>query len=550
MHSVSGAMLWEMIGRGRWQIPGWFLFGNAFPFLLYAAFSHFQADFADPSFVILHVILLQLTMLIFGLGIVAAQGSLSRLFLLPVSTARIVVWHLLPGGLLLSLEVAASLSMQNAWFGLRQPVFGPALFAASAWASAQMLVGLSHRVLRSILLASIPLVLSFCWFAARYGQWFQQPSYYWYEVTIVEMCTAMLSCAICCFLTVKAVARDRCGERLQALPLWKAVEHSLERIADRLFRSNSEFRSATDAQLWFEWRSKGIALPAIVAFVAFMNAVVVPIRLLITGNWAESLQDFEEFALGAGLLLPLVAVLAGLLLGTTYSGPQSRDHAATIRDLNTQEPFDQMSSFLASRPITSAQYAAVILQTAARAVGWGWTLWALATFTGGFLSLLTDVPLPGMVFSAGSGWYLPGTLLAAWIGITCVASAVLTGRFARFSMAFVSAILASIVFNPVTDQWASQQLKQILLLGLSGLICLLILIGTSLAFASAVRRALLSSRVVRRCVGFWFVLNCVALLLQPPGLPPSVLPCILSFTTLVILPFATTPLAIAWNRHR
>jgi len=475
-------MLWEMIRRGRWQIPGWFLFGNAFPFLLYAAFSHFQADFADPSFVILHVILLQLTMLIFGLGIVAAQGSLSRLFLLPVSTARIVVWHLLPGGLLLSLEVAASLSMQNAWFGLRQPVFGPALFAASAWASAQMLVGLSHRVLRSILLTSIPLVLSFCWFAARYGQWFQQPSYYWYEVTMVEMCTAMLSCAICCFLTVKAVARDRCGERLQALPLWKAVEHSLERIADRLFRSNSEFRSATDAQLWFEWRSKGIALPAIVAFVAFMNAVVVPIRLLITGNWAESLQDFEEFAIGAGLLLPLVAGLAGLLLGTTYSGPQSRDHAATIRDLNTQEPFDQMSSFLASRPITSAQYAAVILQTAARAVGWGWTLWALATVTGG--------------------------------------------------------------------QWASQQLKQILLLGLSGLICLLILIGTSLAFASAVRRALLSSRVVRRCVGFWFVLNCVALLLQPPGLPPSVLPCILSFTTLVILPFATTPLAIAWNRHR
>ena len=100
MHSVSGAMLWEMIRRGRWQIPGWFLFGNAFPFLLYAALSHFQADFADPSFVILHVILLQLSMLMFGLGIVAAQGSLSRLFLLPVSTARIVVWHLLPGGLI------------------------------------------------------------------------------------------------------------------------------------------------------------------------------------------------------------------------------------------------------------------------------------------------------------------------------------------------------------------------------------------------------------------------------------------------------------------
>lgn len=164
MHSVSGAMLWELLNRGRWQIPGWFLFGNVFPFLLYTAFSHFEVDFADPAFVIMHVILLQLTMLMFGLGIVAAQGSLSRLFLLPISTAHIVAWHLLPGSLILSLEIAASLSLQNAWFGLQQPVIGPALFGSAAWAAGQMLVGLTHRTLRSILLASSPVVLAFCWF--------------------------------------------------------------------------------------------------------------------------------------------------------------------------------------------------------------------------------------------------------------------------------------------------------------------------------------------------------------------------------------------------
>lgn len=208
MHSVSGAMLWEMTNRGRWQIPGWFLFGNAFPFLLYTVFSHFQADFAEPAFVIMHVILLQMSMLMFGLGIVAAQGSLSRLFLLPVSTARIVAWHLLPGAVILSLEVAASLSMQNLWFGLQQPVLGPALFAAAAWASAQMLVGLSHRTLRSIMLASIPVILAFCWFAARYGHWFQQPSHYWYDVSSAEACTVLFSCAVCYFLTVQAIARS------------------------------------------------------------------------------------------------------------------------------------------------------------------------------------------------------------------------------------------------------------------------------------------------------------------------------------------------------
>ena len=550
MHSVSGAMLWEMMSRGRWQIPGWFLFGNAWPFLLYTAFRHVHADFADPVFVILHVILLPLTMLMFGLGIVAAQGSLSRLFLLPVSTACIVASHLLPGSLILSLEVASALSLQNALFGLQQPVVGPAMFAAAAWASAQMLAGLSHRTLRSILLASIPVVLSFCWFGARYGQWFQQPSHYWYDVTIIEVCTAILSYAVCFVLTVQTVARDRCGERLQPLPVWKAVERSLESAADRLFRSDTEFRSAMEAQLWFEWRSKGIALPTIVAFVVFMNAMVVPIRLLITGNWGESLLDFEQFALAGGLLLPIVAGLTGLLLGTTSTGAQSRDHSATIRDLNTREPFDQMSSFLSSRPFTNANYASVILQTAARAVASGWTLWALATVAGGLLCLLTDVPLPTMVHSPSIGWYLPGSLLATWIGINCVSSAVLTGRFTGFSVAFVSTMLAGILFSLLTDHWASPQIKQLLPLCLSVLICVLVLTGTWLAFVSAVRRALVSHRVVRRCVGLWIALNCLALLLQPRELASAALPCILSFTTLVRLPFASTPLAIAWNRHR
>lgn len=136
MSSVTRAMLWELMIRGRWQIPGWFIFGNVLPALLYAAFGHFGVDFEDPALVTMHVVLLQLMILLFGLGIVAAQGSLSRMFLLPVSTATVVAWHLIPGGILLSAEIAISLTAQNAYFGLHQPVVGPTLFAATVWASA------------------------------------------------------------------------------------------------------------------------------------------------------------------------------------------------------------------------------------------------------------------------------------------------------------------------------------------------------------------------------------------------------------------------------
>ena len=550
MQSVASAMLWELMVRGRWQIPGWFLFGNAFPILLYAAFSHFEVDFADPAFVIMHVLLLQLSMLMYGLGIVAAQGSLARLFLLPLTTAQIVVWHLLPGSLLLSLQVAVSLGLQNVWFGLQQPVLGPALFAAALWAAAQMLVGLTHRTLRSLLFASAPVVLLCCWFGARYGGWFQQPTRYWMDITLLEICTLLLSCVVCGVLTVQAIARDRCGERLQPLRLWLLAERWLERMADRLLRRSGEFRSATEAQLWYEWRSKGIALPVITAGVMTVNAAVVPIRLLVEWNWAETLQDFQEFALAGGFLLPLAAGLTGLLLGSTFSGVQSRDHSATIRDMQTHGPFDQMGNFLASRPISNGQYAGVILRTAGRSVVRSWSLWALISGGGGMLCLLTGVALPKLVAAAEFRWYLPGSLLGTWIGITCVSAAVLTGRFSRFSVGFIATIFATILFNLLTDHWASQQQKQWLVLAISVLICLVVVIGSGRAFMLAVQRGLLSVSSMRRCGMLWLLLTAAGLLLRPAELPAAGYPWLLSFTCLVFLPFAVTPLAIAWNRHR
>ena len=550
MNSISSAMLWELMTRGRWQIPGWFLFGNFLPFLLYTAFHHFQVDFADPAMVAMHVVLLQLTMLIFGLGIVAAQGTLSRLFLLPISTQRIVAWHFLPGSLLLSLEVSVSLSVQNAHFGLNQPILGPALFAAAAWACAQRLVGQAHRTLRSVLLASVPCVLSFCWFGARYGGWFQQPVHYWRHVTPTEFCTILLGSAACYLLTIKAISRDRCGEHLAVLPIWRAIESGLEQFLAGLFHSKAQFGSATEAQLWFEWRSKGFALPTIVLFVALINAIVVAVRMLVTGNWTESLQDFQKVTLAGGFLLPVVGGLSGLLLGTTSSGVQSRDHSATIRDLNTSGPFDRMGSFPASRPITNRQYATVILQAAVRSVALSWGLWALVTIIAAIAGVLTDVPLLPQVSSPIRNWYVPGTLLAAWIGMTSVASAALTGRFAVFSMTFFTGILSLAICNLLLEHYASQQIHQLITATFSILIAFCVTTGTALTFLVALRRSVILPRHGLRCLGFSVALTLLALLLRPPGLAFAAYPWIPAFAALVILPIATTPLAIEWNRHR
>ncbi|MFM7869483.1 MAG: hypothetical protein ACKPHU_35130, partial [Planctomycetaceae bacterium] len=66
----------------------------------------------------------------------------------------------------------------------------------------------------------------------------------------------------------------------------------------------------------------------------------------------------------------------------------------------------------------------------------------------------------------------------------------------------------------------------------------------------ALRRRLLSAGFVGGCGMLWLLLTAVGLLLRPPELPAAGYPWLLSFSCLVFLPFAVTPLAIAWNRHR
>lgn len=85
---------------------------------------------------------------------------------------------------------------------------------------------------------------------------------------------------------------------------------------------------------------------------------------------------------------------------------------------------------------------------------------------------------------------------------------------------------------------------------LSIAVAVVVLGGTMLAFSAALRDCLIASRSAGLCGVFWIALTAFAILFRPPALGFFAFPLISSFAALVVLPFATTPLAIAWNRHR
>ncbi|MDA1230137.1 MAG: hypothetical protein O2856_05135 [Planctomycetota bacterium] len=77
-----------------------------------------------------------------------------------------------------------------------------------------------------------------------------------------------------------------------------------------------------------------------------------------------------------------------------------------------------------------------------------------------------------------------------------------------------------------------------------------VLIATPCLFYTALRRNLLSRKSNGIAAAVWLVIVILAIAMRPMDLPPLSYPMILAFAALVILPVATVPLSISWNRHR
>lgn len=524
--------------------------GNSLPMLVYGALCREGVDLSEPEFVIMHVMFLPIMMMQFTLGLLTAQGSLSRLYSAPISTRSLVAWHMFPGGILMSLHVAASLWIQNKLFDSGLPILGPSLFAGVAWASAQLMVSIQHRTLRGPVLTGLPVIVCFIWLQSKYGTWMAQPSHYWSEVTPGDGVMMLIAVAASYWLTVAAVTRDRCGERIQALRIWNILEDAMERWASRTKNNQRPFRSAEQAQLWYEWRYKGIALPVAVATLLVFAALVFVVRLAAIGNVSQLLRELQEGLIGGGGVLSLVAAITGLMVGSVSSGNQIRHHNPTIRDLANISELDHMGHFLATRPISTSTFASCILRNAGKSVLCGWAIWSLVLLLTRFVSgFAANVPAPSIP-QAIESWYLPLTLLGAWIAMTTAATIMMTGRSGLFLLSTCGLLIFGFVVDIIVKELASAEAQQLLFQVWPVVFSLLVVTGTAFVIVKARRRQLLGQTGALQTVVAWIILAVIAFMLRPAELPLVAYPLIMAFSALIVLPVATAPLALAWNRNR
>ena len=339
-------------------------------------------------------------------------------------------------------------------------------------------------------------------------------------------------------VAMAGVAGARRGDHWRAWPArlkpWRAASRSGRR----------PFRSAFEAQFWFEWRCHGLVLPVAVAGILL---VVLPLGFLRHGILAG-------FVL-IGLCMPVVIA--------------SATGAAVARLAPFWAWRRRVMPIAMTRPMTSGGMVAAKFGMAAASVLMAWALTLLA------LTLLIVVGGGGEdvadYWAAWRGRY-PGWKAVAVVTLGAVSGLALTWRqltdFAPYALtgrAWVENIaaipmVAVIVVGTAAGLWLPfhPEDRVHILAAFPWLVAslsILKVLVTSWAFRQATRRGLIGARALSGILALWLVLVASAVGLAAFTLPAwlaaemrvAVMVGIATFVPLAR--FALAPLALDWNRH-
>src|SRR5262245_17446615 len=303
MRSVALAIGWELWGRNRWGIAavlGVTLAVSAVSFVL-------PRETAREPILALSVILFAVGFL-YLLSVVLyselREGTLlsgfpARLFTLPVRTSVLVAWPMVYGAAALVLLWAAMAllvwlpaGIEQEWWVLPLLVVALVWFQAVCWAVPGSPLAKILALCVVFPALKMLLALAVAWFVNPQSRLDRNALLDGRVLTLALFCGGCLPLAY--GVAVWGVARDRRGAYQGRLRLGRLIELALGWLPKRRGR----FASAARAQLWFEWRRKGLLLPLFAAcFLLFVTVVVAPhvpavgllyVLAILLGLWCRS----------------------------------------------------------------------------------------------------------------------------------------------------------------------------------------------------------------------------------------------------------------------
>ncbi len=539
MRSPAAAVAWEFHYRQRWYLIGLVVYVLVLGLIkpLYLGPEEILdlgdgfAAFAVVPFSITFMYLI--AVFTFGMtGDLSARQSIypARMFTLPVTSAALAGWPMLYGIATMAILWSIVRVLARWPWQMELPVVWPGFLGASILAWMQVFTWMPYglRGLRVIAAVIVLMSLDAVVIMAIELQWS--------EGALIAFLAPQLPLAYACACV--AVARARRG----VVPDW-----SWSRVGNNDARTLTPFRSMSAAQLWFEWRRHGRALPVLVALVMPFELSV----LFISGHGSTA---FVAKVLIAILLTPiLMAALA----------------AATVSKAN---PFARevygVSPFNATKPMGSAAMIAAKLKMAAWSTAAAWLIVLTAIAIGftwsGADSVLIDwanrfVTRVGLTRASVAALIVLGGLISlTWTMLVQGLYIGLTGRQWIVRTTGLILLAFMIALGPLVEWFLdSPDAQRWIWDGALWIPALLVAIKMALAIWVAIRlertRAL-SDRALLTGAAVWtlavFAVHAVLVWwVDMPFIPPHLL-AMIAILAVPLVRVSAAPLALNWNRHR
>ena len=401
MQPMIKALTWEYFARNRWMLLFPILANVPACLILLPlkGISDIDSFMAYRELIAIYLVLFLCLVLIVGFGVLVTQGSLSRLYLLPISTLKIASFYYWTGALLVAVQVAAMLYLWKALLPIDWPIAGPVLFAVVCWGALQPVVrGVSHSLWWVVAALAIVSGL-FYWLLLRHGIQLRPGAmmspdiHYWSMISLADVTISTTILSISYALTILRVHLDRSGRR--KMSLLERIELVSESVQTRFASGSRQFRSPMESIAWYYFRAGNIVIPMIsIVMVAFVWLFAV-----IGSSIARDAALLCAIPFAGTNLAGMLLVLTTLLWAAIGRMEQSLSpNKALDQDLKNRTPLG-ISQFLYMLPISATDIARASLRSSALACGVG-----------------SGVLLLSFVFAGALGWLL-GTDLVTTVGL-------------------------------------------------------------------------------------------------------------------------------------
>ena len=540
---AAAAIAWEFRRRHRWGLVALGLYLATLATIRLVVLGPDSRITIDDSwrFALIVIVPLSATftyflaVFTFGLaGDVAARESMypARMFTLPLSNAALAGWPMLFGAAAMATLWLATRALALWPSDVHIPLIWPALFAAVLLAWTQALVWMPYA-LPGLRVAIAVTWLALIAFVILLALELQAP-----EPLMLALLAPHVPLAY--LVALVGISRARHGEAHDLRALLGRFSGPRELVPGRA----ASFRSPARAQIWFEWQRHGRSLPLLVA-------ILLPFELGLLFVFSSAPTLVLQIVLATLVTPPVLAAFA----------------AATTRDSGSSGN-DELTTFIATRPLTGAALIAAKLRATLRSTLVTWLLVLIAIPVAlrlsGTMPILTDLASQSTESIGAPRTYaiallgLAGLMVATWkqlvqslyIGLSGRRWLVRTSVFATLTvLTLLVPLVPWFLRNREAMAWAWNALPLLLAIAAGCKMVLAAWIATRLHDRRLITDRTLVTTALLWCVAV-LALSGLLIWLAPSMLLPRHLLVLIAVLAVPLARLSAAPLALAWNRHR